>query len=434
MSRGQRVVVQAPTGAGKTLIAFVAIAIAAAKKGRWRGLMSVPSRPLLRQHVVDAGWLRQRVPLQFVVPQDATPIWRAALDSPRGLICTTPHSLKNRLSRLGGLEAFPPWDVAMFDEIDVFVTKELDGRKDIWPLVAQCAEANVPMIGFTGTVLNDDQAEYWQENGFVAYRPDIDEHWLPFTRVWFIGITNQRVQAADERIRQDLGRAYDRFRDEGGNPRSWKQITNEARRAGALGDAARSILALHSDRLQLFEGGDDVGGKVTAMCDWLSHRTALVLCRYVETAVSVARHLASAGITAVQADGTMRAAEVERRATLFRRGGADALVMTRDLGGRGLDFPQADSVLLLSPRSNYQTVAQELARIRSRRSITKDTAVLFYERTAETAKASRLAEHLIHRNRYGDMKLFDVVNAPEPIDLDPFDRQHLYLEETRGDL
>jgi superfamily II DNA or RNA helicase len=45
------------------------------------------------------------------------------------------------------------------------------------------------------------------------------------------------------------------------------------------------------------------------------------------------------------------------------KGEEAALVMTRDLGGRGLDFPAAESVLFVSPRSNYQTVAQEIARI-----------------------------------------------------------------------
>jgi superfamily II DNA or RNA helicase len=430
MTAGERLVIQAPTGAGKTLIAFLAVAIAAARKPAWRGMMIVPSRPLLRQHVLDAAWLRRLLPLQFVTPEDATPLWRAVLESPRGLVCTTPQSLKIRLSRLGGLDAFPRWDVAMFDEIDVFVTKDLDGRRDIWPVVAQCAESGVPTIGFTGTVLDEEQTRYWDTHGFTAYQPTIDEAWLPFTRVRFIGVHNPAVKRIDERIRQDLGRAYERFLAAGGDPGSWRQITVAARTPSRLGDAARSILALHSERLQVFEGSTDSTGKLAAMRDWLNGRTALVLCRYVETAVAVARYLESAGIHTVQADGTMRAAEVERRATLFRQGQVPVLVMTRDLGGRGLDFPQADSVVVLSPRSNYQTVAQELARIRSRRSITKEAAVLFYEETAETMKASRLAEHLVHRNRYGAMPLFDVLGAPSAIVLDPLDRRHLFLEET----
>lgn len=433
MQRGERLLIEAPTGSGKTLIAFLAVAISGSKSWPWRGMMVVPSRPLLRQHVFDAGWLRSRLPIQLLDPEVPTPLWAAVLASPRGLICTTPHSLRRRLDRMGGLGKFAEWNVALFDEIDVFLTKELEERRDLWPVLDACLDASLPTIGFTGTALSADQRAAWGERNFVAYQPTVDEDWMPFTRVSFVGIENQLVQVADERIRSELAVAYHRFEGLGGNPRSWRQITDEARKPGELGGAAREILGLHSERLQLFEGGDDTNGKVAAMVEWIKDRSCLVLCRFVETALQVSAALESVGVHALRADGTMHPTEVERRAAMFRRGDAPAFVITRDLGGRGLDFPQAESVLLLSPRSNYQTVAQELARIRSRRSEPKNAAVLYYSRTAETAKAARLAEHLVHDHRYGEFPLFETLEAPQALDLDDPDRRHLYVEEALAD-
>lgn len=59
-----------------------------------------------------------------------------------------------------------------------------------------------------------------------------------------------------------------------------------------------------------------------------------------------------------------------------------------------MTFPDAESVLFVSPRSNYQTVAQEIARIRSRAGAVKESTIYFYAGTEEQAKAQRLAAHM----------------------------------------
>jgi superfamily II DNA or RNA helicase len=70
---GERLLLEAPTGAGKTLIAYLATAILSEdKRASFRGLVVVPSRPLLHQHVIDAGWLREvsGVPIQCALEQE----------------------------------------------------------------------------------------------------------------------------------------------------------------------------------------------------------------------------------------------------------------------------------------------------------------------------------------------------------------------------
>lgn len=103
--------------------------------------------------------------------------------------------------------------------------------------------------------------------------------------------------------------------------------------------------------------------------------------------------------------------------------------MTRDLGGRGLDFPDAGSAAFVSPRSNYQTVAQEVARIRSRARSIKEALVLFYSGTEEQAKAKRLAAHL-RTDRYLDRPLFELTDVPDTFELERFESRNLVFEES----
>jgi hypothetical protein len=105
------------------------------------------------------------------------------------------------------------------------------------------------------------------------------------------------------------------------------------------------------------------------------------------------------------------------------------LVMTRDLGGRGLDFPSAARVILVSPRSNYQTVAQELARIRSRNASAKEAPIYLYDDTEEAGKGRRLGENL-SRDKYGGHRLFDVADLPPAFELDAFESRNLRNEES----
>jgi superfamily II DNA/RNA helicase len=430
---GERLLLQAPTGAGKTLIAYLAAALLAETRGTdFRGLVVVPSRPLLRQHLVDAGWLRQAVglPIHVLTPNEPFRMWQAILNGP-GLICTTPHSLRSRLERLGGFASLPPFDLAQFDEIDLFLTVDLEERQDIWPVLDDAIAAATPVVGYTGTSLSPGQIAEWENRGFVPWQPTIPEDWLPFTRVNFQGVRNQEVILRDLDISAKLSSAYRRYESVGGNPLSWYQIKVDARASGARGQEARAILTLHAERLKLFEGEGDSAGKLAALVDSLRNRTGLVLTRYIFSAVEAAATLNDAGIRAFQADGQMPPSEAERFARAFRDGGVPALVITRDLGGRGLDFPTADTALLLSPRSNYQTVAQELARIRSRRGQQKEVTVLYYEETTEALKAFRLASHLVRDNRYGSQALFEVTGVPdEVIPSDPFERAHVTLEES----
>lgn len=428
-----RLLVEAPTGTGKTLIAHLTAALVAEELGdEFRGLALVPSRPLVRQHVLDGGWLLKRslLPLHLLTPSDPAPMWSAVLEGP-GLAYATPHSLRLRMDRLGGSRIVAGSSLVIFDEIDVYLTSDLEERRDIWPVVDACLSASVPVLGFTGTSLRAEERRAWEERGFELWRPNIPEGWLPFTTVDFIAVENDEVARADRELDERLLAAYRGFAAAGGNPRSWREIKQQAQLDGPLAAQARAILGLHGERLRLFEGEDDEGGKLRVLTEATRAGSALILCRYISSARAVAQFLRKEGRVVAQADGQMPAMAAQQAARSFREGEVDVLAITREVGGRGLDFPAADSAVLVSPRSNYQAVAQELARIRSRVEAPKRARVLYYAGTSETAKAARLAYHLVRNNRFADRRLFEVNGVPEPAwKLDPLELAHLPLEET----
>ncbi len=141
-------------------------------------------------------------------------------------------------------------------------------------------------------------------------------------------------------------------------------------------------------------------------------------------------HLNQTRHDVLQADGTMTRSVLEHHAQALRSGDAQVLVMTRELGGRGLDFPDVQTAVLLSPRSQYQAVAQELARIRSRRQLIKQAFVFYYANTTETAKARRLATHLLHDNLYRGQQLFDITGFPSAKAIPQRELAHLVNEES----
>jgi hypothetical protein len=93
-------------------------------------------------------------------------------------------------------------------------------------------------------------------------------------------------------------------------------------------------------------------------------------------------------------------------------------------------LPGRWGAVFVSPRSNYQTVAQEVARIRSRARDLKEALFLVYSGTEEQAKARRLADHL-RQDKYLGNSLFELEDVPTAFaDLASFESRYLVLEES----
>ncbi len=343
---------------------------------------------------------------------------------------STPVTFNRRLRQLQLGELVETCAVAFVDEIDTFVTvDDGDERRDLWPTVSSLLHRNVPVVGLTGTNLTESQIERWRGLGFGHLRADVPSGWLPHTTVRFRGVLDPRISEADAAIRSQLREQYGLLVAKGLGTK-WREVKNQA----ALGDSTcRRILTLHTERLRLFETSDPHSPKGDAILEWAdANSPCLIMCRYRDIAQSVSEMIRGR-LSIERADGSMSRPDIGAATEWFRslRGGKhSSLVITRELGGRGLDFPMAASACLVSPRSNHQAVAQEFARIRSRMSDPKEVLVLYFQKTEEEAKARRLADRL-KRERYADNHLFTVVDAPAGrFDLEWFESRNLRNEEA----
>jgi superfamily II DNA or RNA helicase len=429
-----RLLVQSPTGTGKTLIAHLTIALLAAEvSDRFpRILVVVPTRALLTQHSFDAGWLRRFGLAINVLGPDMPPALFNHLLGSYGVMITTPVTLANRTALLGD-DALTGIDCVVFDEIDTYLTvEELEERRDVGPALRACLDHNLPVVGFTGTHLTDTQVEVWRKSGFSEKQAAIPPGWMPFTPTRFVGVRDDLVIAEDEKIRERIRSSYAQLKQELGTTAevSWSTVRKLARSGDA---SAASLLLAMTERLQLFESPGSTGAKYEAIVNSAGESgSTLVLTRYRETAGLITAQLSEAGIPALHVDGSMNRIDIERRTAQFRdrsRDDVETLVMTRELGGRGLDFPSASRVVLVSPRSNYQAVAQELARIRSRQADQKQAIIFYYEDTEEAAKGRRLGDSL-RRDKYGDDHLFKIDDLPATFSLDAFESRNLRNEES----
>jgi superfamily II DNA or RNA helicase len=151
----ERLLITAPTGAGKTLISQLTISLFAARLNDRlpRVLLIVPSRGLAEQHFSDAAWLRDRGPLALhMITSDTQLSLIRAVFNTYGVTITTPITIGNRLRLFQGHVALSHYDFAVFDEIDTYLTvEELSERRDTFPALRACLEAGLPILGFTGT-------------------------------------------------------------------------------------------------------------------------------------------------------------------------------------------------------------------------------------------------------------------------------------------
>jgi len=430
-----RLLVEAPTGSGKTLISQLAVAMLAEElEDRLpRVLVVVPSRSLLVQHFEDAAWLGPSFGLAIHrVDPDAPMSLVQAMMRGFGVVHATPITLKNRLSALpNGLSMLASFDAVVFDEIDTYLTvDELEERRDTWPILQMCCEAELPILGFTGTHLTSKQENAWTQHGFTKIEAEVPEDWLPFTRVQFIAVEDGRVVLEDDRIRDEMRQAFHVLTDKFGFV-TWGQITRLAQNGEA---SARRILRLSTERLRLFESPEYMGAKLAVIVSEADKDgPTLLLSRFRDTARLMEQKMPTVDSSVVRADGSMSRSDIGIAMNQFRAmptGTKGALVITRELGGRGLDFPSAAQVVVASPRSNYQAVAQELARIRSRRSRPKTAVITYYADTEEQAKARRLGGHLALET-YGTSALFEVTDVPpDTYKLDAFEGRTLVYQES----
>lgn len=123
-----------------------------------------------------------------------------------------------------------------------------------------------------------------------------------------------------------------------------------------------------------------------------ARRRGVVMVRFLRLAERIVAELADAGVPVRLLHGKQGSTEQAAALDDFRARPDCVLVMTRDTGKRGLDLPEADYAVLYSPKTSEPSVWQELNRIRSTVSFTKDSFVLVYSDCGEAERAGTLAD------------------------------------------
>ena len=137
----------------------------------------------------------------------------------------------------------------------------------------------------------------------------------------------------------------------------------------------------------------------------------LVFCRFIELGETLFLQNNS-NQNSLLIHGELNAKDMMKRMSAFRwKSSASIAFMTRDLGGRGLDFPTADYMVLYSPKSNFRVVDQEICRIRSNRTKIKPIYLMFYSGTTEEAKAMRLLDKMADFQTLGNNNVYSVDNS-----------------------
>jgi hypothetical protein len=172
---------------------------------------------------------------------------------------------------------------------------------------------------------------------------------------------------------------------------------NRQTRAGEL---AERIRALWTRRTRLHEDFDEEGvglrtdsGKQEALTKILAREARVVV---YGREVKLVEHLGGLSVGRKRIGSAHALDEPRNNIARFQRHEFDALAMTRALGLRGLDFPEAGAMVLFSAKRDWKAMDQEMCRIRGQRrhSPRKPVYVLCYSRTYETMKLDDVVESL----------------------------------------
>jgi DEAD/DEAH box helicase/Helicase conserved C-terminal domain len=115
----------------------------------------------------------------------------------------------------------------------------------------------------------------------------------------------------------------------------------------------------------------------------------VVFVRYVQLAETLATAVRSHRIRVETLHGEMTHLAQSAAQERFAQDGG-LLVLTRDTGKRGLDLPQAHYAIFYSPKGSEVSSWQELSRIRSNMTTTKDSFFLTYRGTREQERLMNL--------------------------------------------
>lgn len=430
-------ILQLPPGMGKSLVSqFVLRHRLDVAGATARTLVITPTVELRRQYVRLGKWLQAPVPDhspgRFITALDDTNAGRSAdfLKTIRTQeVCVaTPKFLDNRMAHFRSV--LPRIDLCVLDEIDLWsVAAPEDGDDHVrvheymTRILPVLFDAGLPILGLTGSrVSNETQAlleEYGCADTYTPQSKDMTKY-LPRSTLITVRCKDSDVAMASIRLTQDIGELEGKFLgmlgEEGvSGDELYKLVMRHCAGNGELPQLAARIRDLWMRRTLLHEDRGESGlltntAKQQAL-EWLIRRHDRVVIYARERAL--VEHLASTikakGRTIDFAHADARRHNISR----FQRAELNALVMTRSLGLRGLDFPDAEAMVVYSAKHSPIAMDQELCRIRGQRrhKPPKSVYCLVYDDTYEVEKTARTLQRLFEI-RSGKFARYETARSP----------------------
>ncbi len=338
------------------------------------------------------------------------------------MIVTTPEMFTNRLQWVTR-ESFTKIQMCVLDEVDLWLIDDFTNpdtnryHAALTRLKSRLKNQGTRFLGLTASTLSKRGKELLVDD--LKCQPVTPFHksivrWLPKVQIEPVACFDKNIIAQDESISKKSSMLVRQINDKTSGALDrlqtdfWLFIKSVASgRWGAEAAAlALALLANERSRVQLFEDG--VIGKVKIQkIGTLIPKSlpAIVYCREIKLVEQLATEpWAEQPAVAHSGLGDRYLLETLR----FKNGSRRLLLMTRDLGKRGLDFPMAKILVLVSPKSSERTMDQELCRTRGQRRDTKpkQVFVLFYQATYEEEKMMRVLKELIQLKMYGKFSKF----------------------------
>jgi len=123
------------------------------------------------------------------------------------------------------------------------------------------------------------------------------------------------------------------------------------------------------------------------------NKQGIVFCRFKPLVESLYQLGRCQGVNCNYIHGDLSAGQISRRINDFRKENFDILFMT-NIGERGMDFPNADYMIIYSVRNEFEKMDQQICRIRSNRKHKKEIYLLAYENTQDEKKVAHLLEQM----------------------------------------
>ena len=415
-----------PQGTGKTFVSQLITYNYLRRNEGTKSLVIAPTKELREQYVRMAAWMGKLAPrlvvLDFKEPFSQVRKQVNRMVEAADIIVTTPEMFTNRLDWLSS-SSFKSIVLCVLDEVDLWLIEDFDDPEGeryhaaLSELKVRLKAQGTRFLGLTASdlsrrgralLVDDLKCEV-----MAPFHKSVVK-WLPKVRIEPVLCSDARVVAEDQAISEKSSNLFRRLNAEtGGELKNhdddfWPFIKALANglRGPVAASLALALLENERKRLQLFEDVPFGEAKVRRGAK-LARRglPSIVYCREIQLVNRLARETwRSPPAIAHSGLGDRYLLETLR----FKAGDRDVLLMTRDLGKRGLDFPMARTLILFSPKSSPRVMDQELCRTRGQRKdrTNKIVYLLYYGDTYEEEKMRRVISELVEMRMYGRFQKF----------------------------